>query len=171
MRRWICTLLSVSLALVMVGCEGNPKPRPKGRAGRQKTVPPATPDRQGQPAQSAAASAAPETPSAPMPPAAAPAAATPIRLSTGVALPQTGLDGTLMSFSVDYEFTEGQPDLGGYVWVIERARGASIKQKAQLSNRGNLTALAPGWRPEDGPFKSHIEDLKGGRRSESIEMQ
>jgi hypothetical protein len=104
-----------------------------------------------------------------MPPA--PAAGPSIRLSTGVALPQTGPDGTLMSFSVDYEFTEGQPESGGYTWVIERAHGASAKQKAQLSSRGNLMALAPGWKPEDGPFKSHIEDLKGVRRSESIEMQ
>ena len=30
--------------------------------------------------------------------------------------------------------------------------------------------LIQGWRPEDGPFKSHIEDAKGTRLSESIEM-
>jgi hypothetical protein len=104
-----------------------------------------------------------------MPPA--PAAGSSIRLSAGVALPQTGPDGTLMSFSVDYEFAEGQPDSGGYTWVIERAHGASAKQKAQLSNHGNLMTLIPGWKPEDGPFQSHIEDLKGARLSESIEMR
>jgi hypothetical protein len=32
-----------------------------------------------------------------------------IQLSAGVALPQTGPDGTLMSFSVDYAFLQGEP--------------------------------------------------------------
>ncbi len=32
-------------------------------------------------------------------------------------------------------------------------------------------ALIQAWQPEHGPFKSHIEDLKGTRLSESIEMQ
>jgi len=26
------------------------------------------------------------------------------------------------------------------------------------------------WKPEDGPFHSHLEDRKGNRVSESIEM-
>ena len=49
---------------------------------------------------------------------------TSIQLSAGVALPQTGPDGTLMSFSVDYEFAQGEPSTDGDFWVIERARQA-----------------------------------------------
>ena len=30
--------------------------------------------------------------------------------------------------------------------------------------------LIQGWRPEQGPFHSHLEDSKGDRVSESIEM-
>jgi hypothetical protein len=101
----------------------------------------------------------------------APAAQLPIRIAAGVALPQTGPEGTLMSFSVDYEFAEGEPATAGYTWVIERAHGAAAKQKVQLKKQGNLMTLVPGWRPEDGPFKSHIEDLKGNPVSESLEMR
>ena len=103
----------------------------------------------------------------------APAAAgqMPIQLSVGVVLPQTGPEGTLMSFSVDYEFVAGQPSPEGYVWVIQRAHGAPVKQQVRLKDKGNLPILVPGWRPEDGPFKSHIEDRKGHPVSESIELR
>ena len=75
-----------------------------------------------------------------------------------------------MSFSVDYELSQGEPGSKGYVWVIERAHGASGKQQVQLSEKGTLMVLIQGWRPEDGPFKSHIENAKGTRLSESIDM-
>jgi hypothetical protein len=105
-----------------------------------------------------------------MPPPSMAQPALSIQLSTGVALPQTGPEGTLMSFSVDYEVGQADPSSAGYVWVIERAHGAAHKQKAQLAKKGNLMVLIQGWQPEDGPFKSHIEDAKGTRLSESIEM-
>ena len=95
----------------------------------------------------------------------------PIRLATGVALAQTGPDGTLMSFSVDYQFTAGEPNAAGYVWVIERAQGAPARQPVRLARQGTLPALIPGWRPEEGPFRSHIEDPSGNRLSASIEMR
>jgi len=76
-----------------------------------------------------------------------------------------------MSFSVDYEFSQGEPNSRGYVWVIERAHGVAGKQEVQLSEKGNLMVLIQGWQPEDGPFKSHIEDAKGTHLSESIEMR
>jgi hypothetical protein len=94
-----------------------------------------------------------------------------IRLSTGVALAQTGPDGTMMLFSVDYEVTQGGPNASGYLWVIERAHGASAKLDVKLTAKGTLeTAMTEKWRPEDGPFHSHLEDRKGNRLSESIEM-
>ena len=76
-----------------------------------------------------------------------------------------------MSFSVDYQFAEGQPSPAGYVWVLQRAQGAPSRQPARLATQGNLTVLAPGWRPEDGPFRSHLEDPSGKRVSPSIEMR
>ena len=76
-----------------------------------------------------------------------------------------------MSFSVDYEFAQGEPGSEGHVWVIERAHGAAAKQKVKLSQKDNLMVLIQGWQPEDGPFKSHIEDTGGRRLSESIEMR
>lgn len=94
-----------------------------------------------------------------------------IRLSVGVALPQTGPKGILMSFSVDYEFTEGEPSSSAYVWVIERAHGSPTRQPVKLSRQGNLPILINGWRPEDGPFQTHIEDRSGNRLSVSIELR
>lgn len=112
----------------------------------------------------------PRTPSKPKP---KPSAAMPIRLSTGVALPQTGPDGTMMMFSVDYEFIDGEPNAEDYVWVIERAHGnpATARNEVKLSKKGNLPTPMPGWLPDHGPFHSHIEDHKGHRVSESIELR
>ncbi len=76
-----------------------------------------------------------------------------------------------MSFGVDYQFTEGQPSTAGYVWVIERAQGAPSRQSVRLAKQGTLPVLLPGWRPEDGPFRSHLEDPSGKRVSPSIEMR
>lgn len=94
----------------------------------------------------------------------------PIRLSAGVALPQTGPDGTLMSFSVDYRLVQGDP-APEYVWVIERAKGVPARQKVKLGRQGNLPILLPGWRPEEGPFHTHIEDGAGKRLSESLPLR
>ncbi|MFZ1935287.1 MAG: hypothetical protein WAU84_16325, partial [Thermoguttaceae bacterium] len=82
-----------------------------------------------------------------------------------------GPEGTMMMFSVDYEFAQGEPNTAGYIWVIERAHGAVAKLQVKLTAKGTLeTALTTNWRPEDGPFHSHLEDRKGNRVSESIEM-
>jgi hypothetical protein len=96
--------------------------------------------------------------------------AKPIELSAGVALPQTLPDGTVMSFGAAYEFKEGAPAADKYVWVIERAHGDVTKQQVSLKKGGMLAVVVPGWKPEDGPFKSHLEDNNGNRLSESIEM-
>lgn len=96
----------------------------------------------------------------------------PISLDLGVALAQTGPNGTMMMFNVEYEFVVGEPDpKAGYVWVIERAKGTTKKLKVQLQNKNTLITPIDGWRPEQGPFHSHIEDSKGKRLSDSIEMQ
>jgi uncharacterized cupredoxin-like copper-binding protein len=96
--------------------------------------------------------------------------AKPIELSAGAALAQTLPDGTVMSFGAHYEFKEGEPAADKYVWVIERAHGAVTKQNVSLKKEGMLAVVVPGWKPEDGPFHSHLEDQNGNRLSDSIEL-
>jgi hypothetical protein len=95
-----------------------------------------------------------------------------MRLSTGVALPQTGPNGTLMSFSVEYEYVQGEPASSGDVWVIERVHGEPTRQNVTLSKQGDrrLYVLIDGWQPENGPFHAHLEDANGNRISDSIEL-
>jgi hypothetical protein len=105
---------------------------------------------------------------APAPPA--PPNPTPIKLSAGVALPQLGPEGTLMMFSVDYRFMEGRPNAEAkYAWVIQPAKGDPLEQEVKLKRAGNLQAIAPQWRPENGPFKSYIDEVSqdGTRQTRS----
>ena len=100
----------------------------------------------------------------------------PIKLSVGVALPQTGPTGTLMSFSMDYQFTQGGPDpTAKYVWVIERSQGDPYQRPVQLNGKGTLQILIPGWRPGEGPFQSHIAEVSDeevlGKISGSIALR
>jgi hypothetical protein len=135
-----------------------------------KTVSPSTPS---QPPPSAPSQPPPAAPS--QPPATHPL---PISLWRGVALAQTGPEGTMMLFHVEYEFVNGDPSISyKYFWVIERAHGASIKFPRKLQAKGELQypeheydRPLTGWRPEDGPFHTHIEDNSGKRLSDSIEL-
>jgi hypothetical protein len=199
MRQWLQIAVVLALVLWMVGCTESSTPVPGQKSGGAATQaqpsspPPAAPA--AAPAAPAAPTApiapaaeatpagkeaTPSPPATPAPPAAPapsmpssplPTASTPsIRLYTGVALPQTGPEGTMMGFSLDYQFEQGEPSPEGYVWVIERAHGQPAKQQVKLSRQGNLATFVQGWRPEDGPFHTHIEDHKGNRVSESIEL-
>lgn len=99
-----------------------------------------------------------------------------IMLSAGVALAQSGPEGTLMMFSVDYRFREGSPDNSAkYVWVIQPAKGEPREQVVKLRRQDTLQAIVPPWRPENGPFKSQIDEIAadGSRRpmSQSIDMR
>jgi len=103
---------------------------------------------------------------------AGPSSESTIRLSAGVALPQTLPTGTAVGISVDYQFTQGGPAAGAnYVWVIEAAgNNETIKQPVQLSDRGTLQGFTP-FRPEHGPFSTHIENYKGTRLSKSVSLR
>jgi hypothetical protein len=116
-----------------------------------------------------------------VPPAAKPQAPSPggpspaqpsIRLSAGVALAQTLPTGTAMSFSVDYEFTRGGPNpRSAYVWVIEPAKGQPAKFVTRLGSKGTLPGFVLKWRPENGPFQTHIEDAGGNQLSPTIPLR
>jgi hypothetical protein len=190
MQRWFRAAILAFAVLAIVGCSENsgptPKPRTNASVGRPKPPPPpppppppATAVTGESPLQRPAAMpqsptttqpAAPTTAPSPLPSAPV-TAQNSIQLATGVALAQTGLDGTMMMFSVDYEVAQGQPDTSGYIWVIERTHGPAAKVEVKLTAKGNLmTKLPADWRPENGPFRSHLEDRQGHRVSESIEM-
>lgn len=100
-----------------------------------------------------------------------------IRLSAGVALPQTGPEGTLMSFSVDYQFTRGTPEPSStYLWIIERQDGPPVELPVRpIEFRGTMQALAGSWRPEQGPFRARFDEVTaaGSRRpvSASVDLR
>ncbi len=95
-----------------------------------------------------------------------------IELSAGTALAQTLPTGTAMGFSVDYRFTNGQPDpTAAYLWVIQPADGQPLAKPVRLQSRGTLQDFAPQLRPENGPFHTHIEDQRGARLSESHRLR
>jgi hypothetical protein len=97
----------------------------------------------------------------------------PVKLSAGVALAQTGPEGTLMSFSVDYRFMDGKPDKEGhYLWVIQPAVGDSLELPVQLKKKQDtLQILVPEWKPDIGPFKTHIVEVgKDGTQKKLSEL-
>jgi len=184
----VCRLLILGMAMAFVGCGGEPEQVPR-EVGHQETSPagvnvaaasaekpgpekPAPAVEERQPATSKPPG--PSRPPASPPPARAaqPSAEPSIRLSAGVALPQSLPTGTAMGMSVDYVFTAGQPvSSQRYVWVIEPAKGNLVKQRVQLSQRGTLQAFFPQLRPENGPFRAYIESSDGSRLSTSISLR
>ncbi len=76
-----------------------------------------------------------------------------------------------MSFSVDYQFTQGEPGSSEYSWVIERAAGPPATEMVRLERQGTLVVVMPGWRPEEGPFQSHLEDQQGVRVAATLKMR
>ena len=80
--------------------------------------------------------------------------------------------GTVMSFSVDYQCSQGAPDPGGpYFWVVSPARGQPKKQPIRLAEEGTLQAFVQEWRPEVGPFQPHLEDQSGKKISNTLPLR
>jgi hypothetical protein len=102
-----------------------------------------------------------------------PSAGPAIKLSAGVALPQSLPTGTAMGFSVDYRFTQGGPGtVSRCVWVIEASRADQpVRQDVQLQTEGTLQMFVPQWRPEHGPFRCHIESASGQQLSDSMPLR
>ncbi len=182
MNALVRRLLILGMALAFAGCVGEYE-RAARQAGQQETAPAeadaevnAPPASEEIPGQEKPASAVEESQP---PPASPPSARAPqrptgpsVRLSAGVALPQSLPTGTAMGMSVDYVFTAGQPlSSRRYVWVIEPAKADPVKQPVQLSQSGTLQAFFPQLRPEHGPFHVHIESSDGSRLSTSISLR
>jgi len=138
----------------------------------------------GQSPSTSAPAASPPPPPPPAPPAAsideasAPVAhwkQLDIQLATGVSLPQTTVDGTIMSFSVDYEFSAASPAPNArYAFMVRRQDGEAYFQEQPLGQQGNLMLVVPNWRPDDGPFHGSIVQLDARQQpiaeSEAIEL-
>ena len=186
MKRFPFIVALLSAVALAAGCSGGYDDDASDLAAERaadEASQPASPSPESQPAGDGAAAPSDEKPpqrqatpsprTEPRPPKPKPSASKPaVQLSAGVALPQTGPTGTLMSFSVDYRFTQGQPDRSSpYVWVIERSRGEPARQEVRLTDRGTLQILIPGWRPEEGPFQTHIEDPNARKLSDSAPLR
>jgi hypothetical protein len=92
----------------------------------------------------------------------------PIRLSAGTALPQTGPEGTLMSFSVEFQSAGYQPQQGTRcVLVVARADRWRAEQPAEMSASGTWALFVQGWPAETGPFQAWVEEISdaGSRRA------
>lgn len=178
------TLVSIAAALVLTGCEppsvaqsakgvitsdGPPKPPvppppPPPPPGEEATTPAISPaaanPEQNPVARNPVAPRPVETTALQTTPSAT--AAKPfIKLSVGIALPQTLPDGTQVGVSCDYKLLK--PTLNSsakYLWVIESAKG-EIAMEVQIKPQGgNLAGFLPlEIRPGDSPFKARIDEV------------
>jgi hypothetical protein len=145
-------------------------PPPPGSQKTESTQRAATPADASQQVSTDAGSA--ESPPADSPPAASPpesttsssSAAEPakryIRLSVGLALPQTLPDGTQVGVSVDYKILGSLKPSAKYLWVVQSAKN-EVTMEVKLSQQGgNLANFLPyEIRPEHGPFKARIDEV------------
>lgn len=180
MRVIACRWTVLVAVLLWAGCDQpmsapNAPPTPSAQPAPPPPPPPLLrAEHDAAASQAPSASARPAAaPSASAPPASTPPAEpAPIRLSAGVALAQTGPEGTMMGFSVDYRFVQGQPDPSRkYFWVIHVGGKPALKSQVALQARGNLADFVQGLRPENGPFACHIEDDTARRVSDIEAMR
>ena len=74
-----------------------------------------------------------------------------------------------MSFSIDYGFVNGEPSTtGNYVCVVKRAVGEPAIQPVRLERTGNIAILLDGWRPNEGPFSVHLEEIGSSNLREVV---
>lgn len=181
------SVVIVALIALLLGCEPTGPVTSKGVLSRTATNPPLPPPPPG----TTPASTTPATPPEAAPPvdapqranpferggSATPAASTPstaaetpgtdstskpsIRLSVGIALPQTLPDGTQVGVSVDYKLIKGQLNKSAkYIWVIETGRGETGMEVELKPQGGNLANFLPiSIQPGDGPFKARIDEV------------
>jgi hypothetical protein len=153
--------LGLVTMLALAGCEYQQAGTPNAPGTPSASGP--TPESAETPSPPPVQTEQPPERTAPVPsvPPAASAAAVQVRLSAGVALPQTGPTGTMMGFSVDYEFANGRPDgAAKYAWIIQRVKGPEAAVSVKLKAKGTLQKFLLDWRPSDGPFTSTLVELR-----------
>lgn len=100
-------------------------------------------------------------PTSPAPGSFAAGQGTAIRLSAGIAVPQSLPGGTVMGISVDYSANAALNRSSQYVWVIKSAAG-EIRSEVKLDASGNLSAFFQQLKPEHRPFSARIEEVPPG---------
>jgi hypothetical protein len=89
-----------------------------------------------------------------------------IRLSAGIAVPQSLPTGTAMGMSVDYQIAGPLNLSSQYMWVVSSQAGENVEVAAPLQTMGTLQAFFSQLRPEHRPFHCHIDEISpGGRRT------
>jgi hypothetical protein len=164
-----CFSVLIAILLAAPGCETDPPaPAPQGHVISSPVYnPQAGPPPQGAPPVGGA-NGTPQNASAELGARLASSATFPVRLSAGTALPQTGPEGVLMGFSVDYQSPGYQPSAGARcVLVIERGDGKRAEQPAEVAASGTWALIIQGWPPEAGPFQARVEEIseEGSRRA------
>jgi len=93
-----------------------------------------------------------------------------LKLSAGVALPQSLPTGTAVGFSVDYTLDGGQVTRDmKCVWVIEPANGSPIERPVAITRAsGELRFFAKDVKPEQGPFSCHVAIVRPDGKKEPI---
>ncbi len=182
--RMLAELIAVgAMAALAAGCEPPGPVTSKGVLTRNVTNPPLPPPPPGSSVSETTATVSPprdenrranpfERPGGESPPASAEPTSTQttptvsagkpsIRLSVGLALPQTLPDGTQIGVSVDYKLTGGTLNPSAkYVWVVESRQGQTAMEVQISPQGGNLASFLPiEIRPGDGPFKAWIDEV------------
>lgn len=94
-----------------------------------------------------------------------------VDLTLPVSLPQTGPEGTVMSFGVEYRLLAEAPRDQTYAWMIQSRTGRVFRLDGlQLDRQGNLLTIVAEWRPEDGPFCTWIEDAMRRQVSQKLDF-
>jgi hypothetical protein len=102
----------------------------------------------------------------PSSPPVAPRGVPPIRLSAGIAVPQSLPMGTVMGMSVDYQVFGALNGSSRYVWVVSSEGGGNVEVAMPPQSEGTLQAFFLKLRPEHRPFNCHIDEIApGGKRT------
>jgi hypothetical protein len=146
----------------------NPNVVPAVTAPSETPAPATPPDAAKGPDKSPAVAAPPQKPDVPAP--APDTRVGRIRLSAGVALPQSLPQGTTVMCSMDYEWVEGSPQQGcEYSWVVELGNGKPVAGPAKVNRRrGTIEIILNGIKPDQGPFKGAIFVKTPGANPEPI---
>ncbi len=98
-----------------------------------------------------------------------------VKLSAGVALPQSLPTGTAMGFSVDYAFETGTPPRNvRFLWVIQPSKGKAIEKAIRPRSKGTQRTFAKDSKPEQGPFECYFAAVVNGKKvpiSAKVQLQ
>jgi hypothetical protein len=90
-----------------------------------------------------------------------------VKLSAGVALPQSLPDGTAIGVSVDYS-VDGELHRSSRYYCVIKSGAADVVTEVQLESSGTLAAFFSQLKPEHRPFSARIEEIPAGSKRRII---